>query len=148
MAQDIQPFLRIEILKFQISNNKQTIDLAKVKTEVEIKEKNHSTQQPCMFFLLYLQKSIYFLSLARIKKPVYSENNQCIRFDAGLYTNIERQISIRITSNDVLYTFESDLKALHKLADGFRHQVFYFFYSIFIHLSADSLIFLQKLKLK
>jgi hypothetical protein len=52
MAQDIQPFLRIEILKFQISNNKQTIDLAKVKTEVEIKEKNHSSQ-PCMFFLLY-----------------------------------------------------------------------------------------------
>ncbi len=48
MAQDIQPFLRFEILKFQINNNKQSIDLTKIKTEVEIKEKNQSTQ-PCMF---------------------------------------------------------------------------------------------------
>ena len=50
MAQDIQPFLRFEILKFQINNNKQSIDLTKIKTEVEIKEKNQSTQ-PCMFSL-------------------------------------------------------------------------------------------------
>ena len=48
MAQDTQPFLRIEILKFQIGNSKQTVDLSKVKTEVEIKEKNQSTQT-CMF---------------------------------------------------------------------------------------------------
>ncbi len=44
MSQNSHPFLRIEILKFQVSNNKQLIDLSKVKTEVEIKEKNHSTQ--------------------------------------------------------------------------------------------------------
>ncbi len=61
--------------------------------------------------------------LARIKRPVYNENNQCIRFDAGLFINIERQIFIRINFNDILYTFESDLKVLYKLADGIRHQV-------------------------
>jgi len=45
------PFLRIEIVKFQIGNNKQIIDLTKVKTEVEIKEKSHSTQTRNIFYL-------------------------------------------------------------------------------------------------
>ncbi|UJR29412.1 hypothetical protein I4U23_010624 [Adineta vaga] len=104
MAQSTQPFLRIEILKFQINNQKQTIDLSRVKTEIEIKEKSQSTQT------------------LRIKKPVYSETNQCIRFDIGLFINIERIISIRLFYKDILYTFDSDLKVLHKSADGFRHQ--------------------------
>lgn len=36
---------------------------------------------------------------------------------------IKRQIIIRIQSNQVMYTFESELDALKKLADGHRHQV-------------------------
>jgi hypothetical protein len=51
MAQSTHPFLRIEILKLQVSN-KQIIDLSKVKTEIEIKEKNSS--QPCMFYYLFI----------------------------------------------------------------------------------------------
>jgi hypothetical protein len=51
------PFLRIEIVKFQIGNNKQIIDLSKVKTEIEIKEKNHSTQARKYIFI-YLFKQI------------------------------------------------------------------------------------------
>ncbi|CAF1070431.1 unnamed protein product [Adineta steineri] len=105
MAQNTHPFLRIEILKFQVSNQKQTVDLTKLKTEIEIKEKNLSSSQA-----------------SRIKKPVYNEINRCIRFDAGLFINIERHISIRIIYNDILYIFESDIKALQKLADGYRHQ--------------------------
>ncbi len=50
MSQDNHPFLRIEILKFQVGYNKQTIDLTKVKTEVEIKEKNCSTHTCMSFF--------------------------------------------------------------------------------------------------
>ena len=78
---------------------------------------------------------MFLISLARIKKPVYNEHNQCIRFDAGLYSNIERQICIRINSNDIIYTFESDLKTLQKVADGFRHQVFefHFYFHLFIY---------------
>ena len=67
-----------------------------------------------MFFLKYL---------ARIKRPTYNEKNENIRFDAGLFENIQRQISIEIYFNENLYKFESDLKSLQKLADGHRHQV-------------------------
>jgi hypothetical protein len=56
MSQDTHPFLRIEILKFQLSNTKQTIDLSKVKTEVEIKEKNQPTQS-CMSFFYHQKKT-------------------------------------------------------------------------------------------
>ncbi|CAF1269791.1 unnamed protein product [Adineta ricciae] len=104
MAQNTHPYLRVEILKFQINNSKQTIDLSQVKTEIEIIEKTQSTQT------------------SRIKKPVYNETNQCIRFDVGLFINIERKITIRINYKDILYTLETDLKSLKKLADGFRHQ--------------------------
>ncbi len=68
MSQDTHPFLRIEILKFQISNTKQTIDLSKVKTEVEIKEKNQPTQS-CMSFLLIIKKHLnYFILISTNKK--------------------------------------------------------------------------------
>ena len=43
MSQSIHPFLRIQIVKFQIGSHKQTVDLDKVKTQVEIREKNAST---------------------------------------------------------------------------------------------------------
>ncbi|CAF4627685.1 unnamed protein product [Rotaria sp. Silwood1] len=105
MSQNSHPFLRIEIFKFQISQQKQTIDLSKVKTEVEIKEKGDSTQS------------------SRIKKPIYNENHQCIRFDAGLLTNIQRKIFIQIFYNDISYKFQSNLKDFRKLTDGFRHQI-------------------------
>ncbi|CAF1385843.1 unnamed protein product [Rotaria sordida] len=107
MCENSHPFLRIEIVKFQVNHQNETIDLTKVKTEVTIKEKDTLT------------KSL------RIKKPIYNENNQSIRFDAGLYTNIKREILIRIFYNDILYEYESDLKLFQRLSDGFRHQ-FYF----------------------
>ena len=47
MAQNTHPYLRVEILKFQINNYKQAIDLSQVKTEIEIIEKTQSTQT-CM----------------------------------------------------------------------------------------------------
>ena len=46
MSQNTHPFLRFEILKFQI-NNKQIIDLNNIQTEIEIKDKN-SPNQSCM----------------------------------------------------------------------------------------------------
>jgi hypothetical protein len=55
---------------------------------------------------------------------MYNEKEQCISFDAGLLKKIKRQIIIRIHSNNVIYTFESDLGALRKLADGHRHRVY------------------------
>ena len=63
------------------------------------------------------------LGPARMKFPVYNEKDKCIAFDAGLMNKIKRQIIIRIQSNQVMYTFESELDALKKLADGHRHQV-------------------------
>jgi hypothetical protein len=54
---------------------------------------------------------------------MYNESDQCIAFDAGLLNKIKRQIIIRIHSNNVIYTFETDLGALKKLADGHRHRV-------------------------
>ncbi|CAF2783218.1 unnamed protein product [Rotaria sp. Silwood2] len=105
MFQSSHPFLRIEIFKFQVSHQKLEIDLRKIKTEVEIQDKNDSRQS------------------SRIKKPIYNENKQCIRFDAGLFTNIEREIFIRISYKDILYKFQSNLKAFQKLSDGFRHQI-------------------------
>ena len=54
---------------------------------------------------------------------MYSEKDQCIQFDAGLLHKIKRQIIIRIHWNNVTYTFESDLDALKKIADGHRHRV-------------------------
>ncbi|CAF4219580.1 unnamed protein product [Rotaria sordida] len=105
MCEKSHPFLHIEIVKFQLNHQKQTIDLSKVKTTIKIKEKNASANS------------------IRIKKPIYNENNQSIQFDAGLYTNIEREIFIQIFYNDILYQYESDLKVFQNLADGFRHQI-------------------------
>ena len=52
MSTNAHPFLRFEILKFQIHSTKQVIDLNKLKIEVEIKDKNQSNQ-PCISFLLF-----------------------------------------------------------------------------------------------
>lgn len=66
---------------------------------------------------------LFSIHLVRVKRPVYNEKNGNIRFDAGLFENIQRQILIQIQFNEILYKFESDLKHLQKLADGYRHQV-------------------------
>jgi hypothetical protein len=62
---------------------------------------------------------------------MYIEKDQCIPFDAGLINKVNRRIIIRIHSNNVIYTFESDLDALRKLADGHRHRVYIYFSSLF-----------------
>lgn len=54
---------------------------------------------------------------------MYIEQDQCIPFDAGLLNKVKRQIIIRIHYNNVIYTFESDLDVLRKLADGRRQKV-------------------------
>jgi hypothetical protein len=54
---------------------------------------------------------------------MYNEKDQCIPFDAGLLNKIKRQIIIRIHSNNTIYTYESELDVLKKLADGQRHRV-------------------------
>ncbi|CAF3281535.1 unnamed protein product [Rotaria socialis] len=105
MSQNTHPFLRVEILKCNVGNSKQTVDLSKLKTEIEIIEKRDSTKT------------------SRIKKPIYNEDNQSIRFDVGVFINIERQVFIRISYHDTIYMFESSIKSLQKLADGFRHQL-------------------------
>ena len=64
-----------------------------------------------------------YLEPARMKFPVYSERDKSIVFDAGLLPRVKRQIIIRIQVVKSIYTFESDLDALKKLADGHRHQV-------------------------
>lgn len=51
--QDKLPFLRFEILKFQINSSKTTIDLHELKTEVEIKERN-DPRQACIYFSFFL----------------------------------------------------------------------------------------------
>lgn len=101
---NVHPFLRFEILKFQLHSNKQIVDLNKLETKIEIKDKNQSNE-------------------TRIKKPIFNETTQSIRFDAGIFANIEREIFIRITYNETLFQFQSDLKYLEKIADGFRHQI-------------------------
>lgn len=58
-----------------------------------------------------------------MKFPLYIEKEKCIPFDAGLLHKIKRQIIIRIHWNHIVYTFESDLDALKKIADGRRHRV-------------------------
>jgi hypothetical protein len=68
MSQDAHPFLRIEILKFQISNNKQPVDLSKVKTEIEIKEKNQSTQSCMSLFFYSLNKNDFLFLISTNKK--------------------------------------------------------------------------------
>jgi hypothetical protein len=62
---------------------------------------------------------------------VYLENEKCIPFDAGLLHKIKRQILIRIHYDNIIYTFESDLDALKKIADGHRHRVKNLHYCIF-----------------
>ena len=44
MSQLSHPFLRFEMIKFQIPSSKQSLDLSQMKSEIEIKEKNLSTQ--------------------------------------------------------------------------------------------------------
>lgn len=63
------------------------------------------------------------LEPAKVKYPSYIEKEKCIPFDAGLLHKIKRQIIIRIHWNNIIYTFESDLDALKKIADGRRHRV-------------------------
>ncbi len=58
-----------------------------------------------------------------MKFPMYNEKDQCIPFDAGLLNKVKRQIIIRIHSNNTIYTYESELDVLKKLADGHRHRV-------------------------
>ncbi len=58
-----------------------------------------------------------------MKFPLYMEREKCIAFDAGLLPKIKRQIIIRIHWNNLTFTFESDLDALKKIADGHRHRV-------------------------
>ncbi|CAF1321329.1 unnamed protein product [Didymodactylos carnosus] len=91
------PFLRIQILSFQVNN--QQIDLTTVKTQVELKQKEQSSQN---------EREI------RVKFPQYFEKDQCIPFDAGLLT--KRQITIRIatkTANEAtaipIYEYRADL---------------------------------------
>ena len=55
------------------------------------------------------------------------EKEKCIPFDAGLLHKIKRHMIIRIHWNGVTYTFESDLDALKKIADGHEHRVDSFF---------------------
>jgi hypothetical protein len=64
MSQDAHPFLRMRILNFQVNNNNQFVNLSKVKTQIELKEKHRSTRDNteskrnpifhCIFFLLIL----------------------------------------------------------------------------------------------
>ncbi|CAF3157421.1 unnamed protein product [Rotaria socialis] len=110
-TQNPDAFLRINILNFQIHHN-QPIDLREIKTQIELKEKHRSSQHS-------VEKP------ARVKFPMYIEKDQCIPFDAGILYRIKRQIIIRIHANKVIYVFESDLDALKKLSDGYRHR-FYF----------------------
>ncbi|CAF3695328.1 unnamed protein product [Rotaria socialis] len=115
MSQQLHPFLRIQILNFQINNNNnhyQYVNLSNVQTQIELKESYRSTRNN-------VEKP------AKVKFPIYMEKEKCIPFDAGLLHKVKRQIIIRIHSNDVTYTFESDLDALKKIADGHRH-LFYF----------------------
>ncbi|CAM4858651.1 unnamed protein product [Rotaria socialis] len=115
MSQQLHPFLRIQILNFQINNNNnhyQYVNLSNVQTQIELKESYRSTRNN-------VEKP------AKVKFPIYMEKEKCIPFDAGLLHKVKRQIIIRIHWNDVTYTFESDLDALKKIADGHRH-LFYF----------------------
>ena len=54
---------------------------------------------------------------------MYVAKDQCVPFDAGLLNKVKRQIVVRIHSKNIIYTFESDLDALRKLADGRRYRV-------------------------
>jgi hypothetical protein len=54
---------------------------------------------------------------------LFIEKEKCIPFDVGILHKIKRQIIIRIHWNNTTYTFESDLDALKKIADGHRHRV-------------------------
>ena len=58
-----------------------------------------------------------------MKFPLYMEKEKCIAFDAGILPKIKRQIIIRIHGNNRTFTYESDLDALKKIADGRRHRV-------------------------
>ena len=70
--------------------------------------------------------SLFFIESVRIKKPNFNEKNQSIRFDIGLFQNIERFITIRIIDNHQNYSYQTYLKTFRKFADGHRHQVFLF----------------------
>lgn len=128
MSQISHPFLRFEIIKFQIQSSKQLVDLNQIKTEVEIKEKNvltrvNSTRMFLTSIFSFDEHLLLFLCLARIKKPHYNETNESIRFDIGLILNTERFITIRINFHGTIYIYENDLKSLQKLTNGCRHQV-------------------------
>ncbi len=43
MSQDPHPFLRMQILNFQVDNN-QLVNLSCMKTQIELKEKHRSTR--------------------------------------------------------------------------------------------------------
>ncbi len=68
MSQNTHPFLRIELLKFQINNHKQTIDLSKIKTEIEIKEKHPSTQSCMIDYFINIYIHFFFLLNSTNKK--------------------------------------------------------------------------------
>jgi len=66
---------------------------------------------------------LLFKEPAKVKFPLFIEKEKCIPFDVGLLHKIKRRIIIRINWNNTTYTFESDLDALKKIADGHRHRV-------------------------
>ncbi|CAF0939028.1 unnamed protein product [Adineta ricciae] len=109
MSQDPHPFLRMQILNFQVNNSNQFVKLADVQTQVELKEKNRTTRDNG-------EKP------TKVKFPMYIEKERCIPFDAGLLHKIKRQIVVRIQYENIMYKFESDLDALKKIADGHRHR--------------------------
>ena len=131
---DSYPFLRMQLLNFQVNNAKsnQLVNLATTKTQIELREKHRAARDHvestehhrCLDWSRDLEISpLSILEPARMKFPVYNEKDKCVAFDAGLMNKIKRQIIIRIQANQVVYMFESDLDALKKLADGHRHQV-------------------------
>ncbi|CAF1201950.1 unnamed protein product [Rotaria sordida] len=109
MSEHPHPFLRMQIMSFQVNNYNQCVNLSNIQTQIELKEKYRSTRNNT-------EKP------TKVKFPMYIEKERYIPFDAGLLHKIKRQIIIRIHWNNVTYTFESDLDALKKIADGHRHR--------------------------
>jgi hypothetical protein len=57
MSQDPHPFLRMQILSFQVNNHSEFVNLSHVKTQVELKEKHRPTRDN-----VESKKQYFFLS--------------------------------------------------------------------------------------
>ena len=131
MSQDPHPFLRMQMFTFHVNSHDMVrpVNLSQIRTQVELKEKHRTTREYIESNSSRFLSSIHCLICAtdlepaRMKFPLYIEKDKCIPFDAGLLHKIKRQIIIRIHWNHLIYTFESDLDALKKIADGRRHRV-------------------------